>query len=62
MRNHVLPHIGSKLLADVTYDDIAMVMAPIMDKVYAGKMAPRTAKHVYANMFTMFKKAGDPLR
>ena len=57
LKNHVLPLIGSVLLSDVTTDHVRTVMESVMEKVGEKTMAPRTARHVYATMRILFKKA-----
>ena len=57
LKNHVLPLIGDVLLADVTSDHVQTVMDIVMEKVSEKSMAPRTARHIYATMKLMFKKA-----
>jgi hypothetical protein len=56
-KNHVSPIIGSVLLADVTREHVGMVLASVMAKVRAKMMAPRTARHVYAEMKATFNEA-----
>ena len=55
--NHVSPIIGSVLLADVTREHVGMVMASVMAKVRAKVLAPRTARHVYAELKATFNEA-----
>ena len=57
LKNHGLPLIGSVLLSDVTPDHVRTVMESVMEKVGEKTMAPRTARHVYATMRILFKKA-----
>ncbi len=45
------------LLSDVTSDHVGAVMASVMAKVRAKIIAPRTARHIYAEMKAMFKAA-----
>lgn len=51
LRDYVLPHIGAKRLDAVTEDDVVAVLAA------AGKLAPRTQRHVFYTMNPIFKLA-----
>jgi integrase len=51
LRDYVLPHIGAKRLDAVTEVDVMAVLAG------AGKLAPRTQRHVFYTMNPIFKLA-----
>ena len=59
IRLHVLPLIGKMLLVDVRPRDIKSVVDQLISRMKKEELAPRTVRHIYGALHTMFEQARE---
>src|SRR4051794_13779478 len=59
LENHVYAVLGDLLLADVRARDVKSLIDGLTRKMKAGEIAPRTVRHIYGTLHTMFEQARE---
>jgi integrase len=59
LKLHVYPVIGDLRLGDVRPRDIKALVDALTRKMKEGELAPRTVRHIYGTLHTMFEQARD---